>query len=64
LLFEEQILEINLENVAVLSDRAYSTYEILESLNEKAATICIPTKSNMKIRWDYDKNLYKARNKN
>ena len=63
LLFEKQISGINLENVVVLADRAYSTYEIVESLNEKGALICIPQKSNMKIRWDYDKNLYKARNK-
>lgn len=47
----------------MLADRAYSTYEIVESLKVKGATVCIPTKSNMKIIWDYDKNLYKSQNK-
>ena len=63
LLFEEQISGINLAGVAVLADRAYSTYEIIESLTEKRASICIPPKSNMRSLWNYDKELYKARNK-
>lgn len=63
LLFEEQISGINLEGVAVLADRAYSTYEIIESLKEKGAIICIPPKSNLKYSWCYDKELYKSRNK-
>jgi len=63
LLFEEQISEINLEGVAVLADRAYSTYEIIESLKSKGAIICIPPKSNLKYSWCYDKELYKSRNK-
>ena len=62
-LFAKQISGINLEKVAVLADRAYSTYEIIESLKAKGATVCIPPKNNMKIIWDYDKNLYKSRNK-
>ena len=61
LLFENQISEIQLENV--LADSAYSTYEIIESLTAKNATVCIPPKFNMKNFWDYDKNLYKSRNK-
>lgn len=56
LLFEKQISGIHLEKVAILADSAYSTYEIIESLT-------IPPKSNMKNLWDYDKNLYKFRNK-
>jgi transposase len=63
LLFEKQISGIHLEKVSILADRAYSTYEIIESLTEKGATVCIPPKSNMKNLWDYDKNLYKFRNK-
>lgn len=63
LLFEEQISGINLEGVAVLADRAYSTYEIIESLKAKGAIICIPPKSNMNFTWRYDKELYKTRNK-
>ena len=63
LLFEEQIKGINLEKVMVLADRGYSTYEIIEKLREKGATICIPPKSNMKIIWSYDKEVYKSRNK-
>lgn len=63
LLFEKQTSGINLENVAVLADRAYSTYEIIETLTEKGASVCIPPKANMKTIWDYDKNLYKSRNK-
>ena len=59
LLFEEQIKGINLEKVIVLADRGYSTYEIIEKLREKGATICIPPKSNMKIIWSYDKEVYK-----
>ena len=47
LLFEEQIKGINLEKVTVLADRGYSTYEIIEKLREKGATICIPPKSNI-----------------
>ena len=63
LLFEKQISGINLENVAVLADSAYSTYEIIESLTEKSAIVCIPPKSNMKNLWNHNKNLYKSRNK-
>ena len=63
LLFEEQISGTNLEGAIVLADRAYSTYEIIESLKAKGAIICIPPKSNMKYSWFYDKKLYKSRNK-
>ena len=63
LLLEKQISGINLENVAVLADRGYSTYEIVENLKSKGATVCIPPKAHMKKLWEYDKKLYKARNK-
>ena len=47
----------------VLADRAYSNYEIIEILSANGAVICIPTKSNMKRIWNYDKAQYKERNK-
>lgn len=46
-----------------MADRAYSTYDIIETLSANVAIICIPTKSNMKYIWNYDKTQYKARNK-
>ena len=63
LFFDKQISGINLKNVAVLADRAYSTYEIIESLKAKGSEICIPPKFGMKNTWTYDGNLYKSRNK-
>ena len=63
LIFEKQIAGLNLKNVVVLADRAYSNYEIIENLSANEAVICIPTKSNMKYHWNYDKNKYKQRNK-
>ena len=63
LIFEKQIAGLNLKNVVVLADRAYSNYEIIENLSANEAVICIPTKSNMKYHWDYDRNKYKQRNK-
>ena len=63
LIFTKQISGINLEKVSVLADKGYSTYEIIASLKAKGANVCIDPKSNMKKLWDYDKNLYKSRNK-
>ena len=63
LFLDKQISGINLEKVAVLADRAYSTYAIIECLKTKGATVCIPAKANMKISWSHDKDLYKSRNK-
>lgn len=62
-LFEKQIEGFNLNNVVVLADRAYSTYDIIEKLSINGAVICSPTKSNMKYVWEYDKMKYKERNK-
>ena len=62
-IFEKQIADFNLKNVVVLADRAYSAYNIIENLSANGAIICIPTKSNMKYIWHYDKAQYKARNK-
>ena len=62
-IFEKQIEGFNLKNVIVLADRAYSSYTIIENLNENGAIICIPTKTNMKYVWEYDKTKYKERNK-
>ena len=61
--FEKQIAGFNLKDVTVLADRAYSTYNIIENLSVNGAVICIPTKTNMKYIWNYDKVKYKARNK-
>ncbi len=55
-LFEKQISGIKFEKVKVLAGLFYC-------LREKGAEICISPKSNMKSVWDYDKELYKSRNK-
>ena len=58
--FEKQIAGFKLQDVTVLADHAYSTYNIIENLSVNGAVICIPTKTNMKY---IDKVKYKARNK-
>ena len=63
MLFKKQIEDFKLQDVTVLADRAYSTYEIIENLNANVAVICIEPKTNMKYVWEYDKTQYKKRNK-
>ena len=62
-LFEKQIEGFKLKVATVWADRAYSIYNIIENLSVNGAVICIPTKTNMKYVWEYDKVKYKARNK-
>lgn len=47
----------------VVADKAYDTNAVLASLAAMAAEPVIPPKSNRLVQREYDKNLYKDRNK-
>lgn len=53
---------INLKGKKVLVDKAYSTIEIRQYLQNQGAIICIPDKVNFKIKYSFDRELYKKRN--
>ena len=53
---------INLKAKKILADKAYSTSEIRQYLQNQGAVICIPNKLNFKIKHDFDRELYKKRN--
>ena len=61
--FEKQIEGLKLKDVVILTDRSYSTYEIIKHLKTTGAVICIPPTTNMEYVWEYDKVKYKARSK-
>lgn len=46
----------------LLADKGYDTDEILDFLEQRGATACIPPKSNRKEQREYDTYLYKERN--
>lgn len=59
-----QIIESNLYRMkGLLADKAYDTNHIRNMLASKHITTCIPPKSNRKIKFYYDKELYKKRGK-
>jgi transposase len=47
---------------SLLADRGYDTNEILDFVEQRGATACIPPKSNRKAQREYDTHLYKERN--
>jgi transposase len=46
----------------VLADRGYDTEKVLEKIKEIEADAVIPSRSNLKVQRDYDRELYKKRN--
>jgi transposase len=46
----------------LLGDKGYDTDEILDFLEQRGATACIPPKSNRKVQRQYNTHLYKERN--
>ena len=47
----------------LLADKAYDADAILEAVESKGAQAVIPPKSNRKVQREYDKEIYKERNK-
>lgn len=47
----------------LLGDKGYDTNEIVEAVESKGAQAIIPPKSNRKVQREYDKEIYKERNK-
>ena len=57
-----KIIEANIDRMdTLLADKAYDTNKIREMLAENDIEVCIPPKSNRKIQFPYDKELYKKR---
>ena len=48
--------------IKVLADKAYSCEKIRNQLEERGAHVCIPDKSNFKMKHFFDSELYKRRN--
>ncbi len=46
----------------VLADKAYSCEKIRNQLEKQGAVLCIPDKSNSKMKHSFDAELYKRRN--
>lgn len=46
----------------LLADKGYDTDEILDFLEQRGVTPCIPPKTNRTVQREYDKHLYKERN--
>ena len=53
---------VELDGKTVLADRAYSSDKIRSYLEERGALVCIPDKSNFKVKHEFDAELYKQRN--
>lgn len=51
------------EPEAVLADKGYDTNEVVDAIKARGAEAVIPPKSNRKEQREYDKILYKERNK-
>jgi len=49
---------------AVLADKGYDAYAIVEHIEARGAKAVIPPKSNRKQQREYDRELYKKRNPN
>ena len=47
----------------LLGDKAYDSNEIVKDVESKGAQAIIPPKSNRKVQREYDKEIYKERNK-
>jgi transposase len=58
----EELIE-NKEFDNLLDDKGYDTNAILEKVESMGAQAVIPPKSNRKVQRDYDKEIYKERNK-
>lgn len=54
--------DLCLKGKKILADKAYSTLEIRQFLENHGAVICIPDKINFKVTHFFDKELYKKRN--
>ena len=53
---------VDLGGKTVLADKAYSCDKIRDYLHERGAHVCIPDKSNFKVKHNFDADLYKQRN--
>lgn len=53
---------VDLGGKTVLADKAYSCDKIRDYLQERGALVCIPNKSNFKVKHNFDADLYKQRN--
>ena len=53
---------IDLAGKKVLADKAYSCEKIRNQLEERGAHVCIPDKSNFKLKHFFDSELYKRSN--
>ena len=53
---------IKLKGKTILADKAYSNEQIRSYLQGHGAVVCIPDKTNFKIKHDFDSELYKQRN--
>lgn len=53
---------VDLGGKTVLADKAYSCDKIRYYLQERGAHVCIPDKSNFKVKHNFDADLYKQRN--
>jgi len=52
----------NVQDITLIADRAYDGDETRNLALSLGYDLCIPSKSNRKEPWDYDKELYKSRN--
>ena len=57
----ELLADFNLKDKTIIADRGYSTFDIKNFIESSGAKCCIPTKSNFKNSWDYDREKYKSR---
>ena len=53
---------IKLKGKTILADKAYSSEHICVFIAEHGAVVCIPDKSNLKVKHDFDAEVYKHRN--
>ena len=56
----ELLSKVNFDGV--LADKAYACDKIRDCLEERGAVVCIPDKSNFKVKHNFDADCYKQRN--
>lgn len=50
-----------LKNASIIADKAYDSTEFREQIEKQGCTSVIPPRSNRKIQYEYDKDVYKER---
>lgn len=58
----ELLSKVNLDCKTILGDKAFCSARIRDFIQAQGGTVCIPDKANSRTKYEFDRELYKARN--